>query len=809
MLSRLSSPLRGRRFLGGAGRLFALCSLSSASALVACNGNDKGAETLIEVDGSVADRVEVVSTVRAGEVELKARTLNNYRVAVASSPLTITAQGANLEGGAVTQVVDASVTGVGSVAFPVFAPGRVDFSVTDSELALDLGDASGTAWSVNLPMSQWATGSASLLGDAESEPTFAAAGTHGVAVAVEDKVWWSSAIPGETAYVVADMPQSVGGLTSGHIDRDGILDLAVWSGNQAILLRGLDGGGYTWGGGWRAVEGDIVGVSIADTNSDRINDVAIGSSGGGTGVVTVYEHDGGWSFEPFEKLVVNSELFSIAAGDETGDGSPDVSVFATVTGTVRRYSLAEEGWVGAQTSELPNYESPDGGRLLPHVDLDGDGVLETIIQGSPDANTQDLVFYVIDPTGAGSANYPQSYGVYDIAVADLNLDGNADIVVAEDDKVTVLGWDGESYESRASSGTGEHGPVVVGDYTGDSLPDVAIATDVVRTHPGQLNENGAWVRSDFSWTSYPTVYEPSVRIADVNGDGVDDIVGLQVDPSTGDVDIVAWELNFDEIEPQIDPLGSINLVTSGVGHDIAVCDGEVYALSEGVDDDLSSTSSVVRLTLVRFAGGTGAVKVNEITVDRGVMLDCGTIETGAFGVVVSTSTGFWNSFARELGAVGTGDVGATEDIALAETNGDGLGEVVGCSSPEGACSVVAVDLDGDGLDEVVRSSDTTTLQSAAGEEALAGGGELRTADIDGDGLTDVLGWDAESGLLYIWRNVGTTLAPPAALHSGRALVSMAGLSDMTGDGVPELVFVDENGSLIHSSATVPAAGATW
>jgi len=786
-----------------------LLLLVGSGALVACGGENKGTETLDVVDGASADRVEVVSTVRAGAVELKARTVNSYRVAVPSGELTVNGTGPGLETGSTTQILDTSLTGVASATVPTVAPGAVDFEVASSDVPLDLNDASGTAWSISVEMSEYAAGTGSLPGQAGIDPAFMAAGTGGVAVAIEDEVWWHSAVAGEPAYVVADMPQNVAGLMSGHVDRDGILDLAVWSGNQVVVLRGLDGGGYTWGAGWRAVEGDAIGVSIADADGDRINDVSIGTSGGGSGVVTVFGHDGAWGFGAYDELLVNSELFSIAVGDETGDGSPDVSVFATVTGTVRRYTLADEGWVGAQTSELPNYESPDGGTLLPLGDLDGDGVLETVISGSPDANTQDLVFYVIDPSGAGSVNYPQSYGVYASTVADLDLDGNPDIIVAEDEKLNVVTWDGETFESRSSVGIGPHGPVAVGEYSGDGLPDVSIVTDLVRHHPGTFTETGAWTRDDFGWTTYPTTYQPNLKVADVNLDGSPDLVGLQVDPDTGDVDVVAWELDFSELEPRIEPLGTVNLVTSGVGHDLGVCQGEVYALSEGVDDDTSTTASELRLSLVRFNGSAGATLVSEITVERGVMLDCGTVDNGNFGVVVSSQTGFWNSYARELGAVSSGDVGATEDIALADTNGDGLGEVIGCTGEGDTCSVVGVDLDGDGIDEVVRSTSVTTVSTAAGDTELGGGGLLTVADLDGDGSDDVLGWDADAGALMVWRNLGGALAPPAVFHSDRALVALGGLTDMTGDGVPELVFVDENGGTAHSSATAPAEGAAW
>jgi hypothetical protein len=785
-----------------------LCLIGGVA--VGCGTDDKGGTTLDLVDASAPVGVEVVPTVSVGFVELKARVVNSYRVAVPAGELQVTASGSNIEGGSITQALDASMTGVATARLAAAGPGGAAFSVTSADIEIDLTDAAGPAWTTELSMSEFAAGTANMLGVSGIEPTASVTGTGGVAVAIEDEVWWNSAEPGVPPYVVADMPQNIAGMASGHVDRDGVLDLAVWGGNQALVLRGLDGGGYTWGAGWRAVDGNVVGVSISDADSDRIRDVSVGTSGGGGGVVTVFGHDGAWGFSAYEELLVNSELYSIAVGDETGDGRPDVSVFATVTGTIRRYTLADEGWVGAQTSELPNFESLDGGVLLPLGDLDGDGVLETIIEGSPDANTQDLVFYVIDPSGQGSINYPQSYGVYESTVADLDVNGSPDIVIVEDGKLTVIGWDGEAFESRTSQGADLRGPVSAGDVTGDGLPDVSVVTDYLRHYPGVISDEGRWQRDDFGWLTYPTSYHPSMKVADVNGDGAADLVGLRTDPDTGEVDMTAWEIDTSTDDPTPSPLGTVGLIaSSGAALDLVVCDGEVYALSEGVDDDTAGTAAEIRLTLVRFADSTGAVKVNEITVERGAMLDCGTIDNGSFGVVVSNDIGFWTSYGRELGVVGSGDVGATEDIALADTNGDGLGEVVGCPGDGDVCSVIALDLDGDGIDEVIRSTDRTIVSNVAGDTELSGRGELVVADVDGDGVQDILGWDAGTGILHAWRNVGGSLAPSSDLHTDPALQSLAGLADMTGDGVPELIFVDENGGTTHSTATVAADGAAW
>ena len=785
--------------------------LALGTVLVACGGNDRGAPTLEEVDGLAPERVEVLSTVRSDGVELKARVVNSYRVAVPGGELQVSAEGANVEGGAATETLDTRLTGVASTILPATGAGAATVQVLGSELPLDLNDGVGSAWTIGVPMSDFAIATGSMLGSNTMEPSFSEGGTNGVAVAIEDEVWWNSAVPGMPAHRVADMPQNVAGMVSGHIDRDGILDLAVWSGNQVILLRGLTDGGYSWGSGWRAVDGDIVGVSIDDADSDRISDISIGTSGEGSGVVTVFKHDGSWAFEAYPELVVNSELYSIAVGDEAGDGRPDVSVFATVTGSVRRYTLAEEGWVGAPTSELPNYESFDGGRLLPLADLDGDGVLETIIQDSPDANSQKLLFYIIDPSGQGTVNYPLEYGLFEAAVADVDLNGNSDIVLVEDGRLVVVSWNVAegNFGTSASLGADLRGPLAVADVTGDGLPDVTVATDYVRFHHGAINEEGLWTRNAFGWTTYPTSFHPSVQVADLNGDGVDDFVGLQVDPDTGDVDVVAWELDFGVVVPEVDQLGSVQLVTSGVAHDLVVCDGEVYALAEGVDDDTATTSAEIRLSRIRFSASTGATVESEVTLDRGVMMDCGTIGNGNPGVVVASQTGFWKSYSRALAEVGSGDVGTTDDIALADVNGDGLGDVIGCAGDGDSCSVLGIDLDGDGVAEIVQSSLNTTVFSASGDTTLYGRGDLSAADVDGDGRTDVFGWDAETGILSVWRNVGGALAPAVVLHASPGMQAVAGLADMTGDGVPELVFVDETGGTRHASATVPAEGAAW
>ena len=67
---------------------------------------------------------------------------------------------------------------------------------------------------------------------------------------------------------------------------------------------------------------------------------------------------------------------------------------------------------------------------------------------------------------------------------------------------------------------------------------------------------------------------------------------------------------------------------------------------------------------------------------------------GQNGFALSNTAGAWTSYKNDGSEVASGELGPTGGIALADTDGDGVDEVVTCTSTD--CEIVAVDFDSDG-----------------------------------------------------------------------------------------------------------------
>jgi uncharacterized repeat protein (TIGR01451 family) len=115
-------------------------------------------------------------------------------------------------------------------------------------------------------------------------------------------------------------------------------------------------------------------------------------------------------------------------------------------------------------------------------------------------------------------------GATALAVADLNLDGNADLVLANGGVLTVLLGDGFGNFSISMKGGGvdTYVPsIAVADFNGDHIPDLALSGD--GSNAVQiLTGNGTGAFSTGNTYSLPSV--PSqVLAADVDGDGIADL----------------------------------------------------------------------------------------------------------------------------------------------------------------------------------------------------------------------------------------------------------------------------------------------
>lgn len=764
-------------------------ALAVLALLAACSAEDlEAARVLTELDAGTAVSVQVVGAVGGSPLRVPVRLVNELGAAIPGGTITLSVDGPTATLGEAT--VSVSGTGYGFIDVTTAAPETFTVTaVASSDDASVGGGAIGQV--VGAPFPAFGINRGNMLPTFESEPTFTTAGTGGVAVAVANTVWWVPSGPGVPAHSVLDLPFDITGMVGAHIDADGLLDLVVWGGTDVVGLRGQAGGGYAWGAGWESNGAEVVGVAARDLDGDRLTDIAVGASGDLQATVEVLLGDGSWGFTSEAPLELNHEIFSLSASDDASDGRPDIAVIDAANGFIRRYTLSPEGWAGAATFELSAYSAPEGSRLLPDADLDGNGSNETSVVGIPEAGAQDWVFYVTDDV---TTHYPLAFDPFYPAMADINGDSTVDILALQEDGVLQLViWDGEQF-TRTSINDLEYGPVAAGDFTGDAVDDVGVVTDALLLYQGSL-DGIDWSPDSFANISYSVVSQGPIGSADVNGDGYSDIIGHR--DNGGVTELVAWLLTPNDS-------GTMDIT---LGRAVTVGDNaDVYGLVQCGESWYSLVGTGAGQTLSRFEMGVGGGSYGPIKMAggavNGTLVGCGTADNGSPGAVVSTPAGSWSTWSESITAISSGSLSsAVEGVGLADSDGDGDGEVFGCS--DAGCNVLSVDLDGDGIDEVISGGSQVQLLADGATTTLAGQGRLSLGDVDGDGQTDVLALDAATGRTYAWRNAGGSLTPPVVLHTNRSVFGAAVLADTTADGIPEIIYQDPDGNLLQTGATTP------
>ena len=123
-----------------------------------------------------------------------------------------------------------------------------------------------------------------------------------------------------------------------------------------------------------------------------------------------------------------------------------------------------------------------------------------------------------------------------------------------------------------------------------------------------------------------------------------------------------------------------------------------------------------------------------------------------------------------------------------------------------------LDIDEDGTPELFTMDSTglTVQWSDGGEDShYRGSGTLGVGDADGDGYDDIIATDTVGSRVWIYRNLGNDLAPPIGLHTTRSLGSNVHFGDLSGDDVPEILLIDADGRIIHTTETEAHSASSW
>jgi hypothetical protein len=369
------------------------------------------------------------------------------------------------------------------------------------------------------------------------------------------------------------------GVVIGDINGDGIADVVVVNSgacsaarcrpyNLVFIADGAGGLVESTDSPLSTGTDDSMAIAVGDVTGDGVGDVVVvnrAPNGQPSQANQLFVNaNAGGLMERTGSLIASGTLQSsgVVIGDLTGDGLLDMVVLNP--GQANQLFVGDGGGGFALSSDSPvsdrtadNGQQGDGRSEAAAIgDVNGDGVADLVVVnrcGNIGYYGYTNRLFLGDRTGGlvesdcstwrqthascSSVGTSTSYGV---AIGDVNLDGTADVVVANvgppHHNQLFLGGDGcpvESFDSPISSGMGKSfwyrygSAVAIGDITGDGAPDVVVAS------PGAVNQLfiGDGVGGLVEITNNPIASgsdasdkSNGVAIEDLNGDGVGDVI---------------------------------------------------------------------------------------------------------------------------------------------------------------------------------------------------------------------------------------------------------------------------------------------
>ena len=185
----------------------------------------------------------------------------------------------------------------------------------------------------------------------------------------------------------------------------------------------------------------------------------------------------------------------VAVGDLNGDGADDVMLTDAVGVKVLMHTGASSATTFAAPVTVFTQTQNDhvaGANVIAIADVNGDGLNDLIITdpGPTGGSAPTVVVLLQDAVHHGqflaAVSYPAATGslAQSIVVTDLNGDGHLDIVIGGTNAVTVLLQNASSpgtYLAAANYPVVDSHQIAIADVDGDGLPDIIIATGVSQT----------------------------------------------------------------------------------------------------------------------------------------------------------------------------------------------------------------------------------------------------------------------------------------------------------------------------------------
>jgi hypothetical protein len=288
-------------------------------------------------------------------------------------------------------------------------------------------------------------------------------------------------------------------ITTADINGDGRLDLAVVSGQNALVLLG-NGDGTFLAPASAYLGPSPARISAADVNGDGFADLLAANT---NGTVSVLLSHGDGTFAPAVGYLAANDAQDVRAADLNGDGKLDLVVANAISAGSVNVLLGNGDGTFQPYHAFAAYSAP---YELVLGDFNGDGHMDVCVANSYTAT----IVTELPGNGDGTLGLPHSYSVYtqpwDIETGDFNNDHLLDL---------MEGNGSAGYNIETGNGDGTFAPVqqvaaasgsrfAVGDFNGDGATDVAGTSSaggvavLINTNNGTLTLGGT---TQFSVTS--------------------------------------------------------------------------------------------------------------------------------------------------------------------------------------------------------------------------------------------------------------------------------------------------------------------